>query len=425
MAVRFPPLGPRTRKVVRYLGFAVVGLVTFVFAFQLTFPFDRVKDRAIEVLSEKYETTIGDVERGIIPGRMYFKAVSLRTRPAKAGDVATTFYVEQLEVDLGLLALLRGTVAIKLDAKIGAGHIKGTVALSKGATVIDIAGEDIPSASLPTREVLGLPMSGKLRFAVELDLPNEKTKAGKVGPNWTKADGSFELACPSGCMVGDGKTKLKMTLKNQRSQAFAEGGIDFGKVSLDSLLAMIELKNGKLDITKFDAKSGDGELHVDFDMALNQDMNQSQVTGCLRFRGSDSLLKREPKTHAALSTTGAPLGPDNLFHIKLDGPLREVRRLGQICGAAVNVNMDNPGGTTARPNLTVTPEPSKLGAVPPPAAPPTFTPPPAAAPEDAGVDALRAPGPEGEVPPPGAPIPPPTGAALAPPPGVPGAGAPQ
>ncbi len=421
-------LGPRARKLARYVGIAVLGVVTFIFAFQLTFPFDRVKDKVIEALSEKYEVTIGDVERGIIPGRMYFKAVSLRTRPTKVGGVVTTFYIEQLEIDLGLFALLHGTVAIKLDAKIGPGHIKGHVALSKDATSIDIVGEDLPSASLPTREVLGLPMSGKVRFAFNLELPIEKTKAGKLGPDWTKAEGSAELACPSGCTVGDGKTKLKMDLKNQRNNAFAEGGIDFGKVNIDTLLANVEIKNGKLDVTKFETKSADGELHVDFDMAFNQlDINNSMVTGCLRFNGSTSLLKREPKTHAAISATGAPLGPDNLFHIKLDGPLREVRRLGQVCGAAASTSMDNPGGTTARPNLTITPEAPRPGAVALPPPPPPMAPPPSAAAvaEDAGVDArFPTTGPDGEtiqMPPPPTPSPPGT----PPPAAVPGVGAPQ
>jgi type II secretion system protein N len=378
-------LGPRTRKVLRYVGFVFVGLVTFVFAFQLTFPFDRVKDRMIEQLSEKYDVTIGSVERGIIPGRMYFKAFSIRTRPTKAGEVATTFYMDQLEIDLGLFALLRGTVSIKLDAKIGQGHIKGGVALSRDATSIHLVGSDLPSSNLPVREALGLPMNGKVRFTFDLELPSEKAKgASKVGPNYAKAEGGLEFACPSGCTVGDGKSKLKLTTNNARQQEFLDssgGGIDFGKVNIDSLLVDVEIKNGKLDITKFELRSGDGEAHVALSMALNQDIQSSLVTGCLRFHGSEALRKREPKTDAALSTTGGPLGPDNLFHIKLDGPLRQVRRLPQVCGPTTNTSMDNPGGAPSRPNLTITPEPTPrppgpgiLAAPPPP--PPAAPPPP-------------------------------------------------
>jgi len=377
MALRVPNLGPRTRTLVRYVGFALVGVVAFIFAVQITFPFDRVKDKVVEALSDKYEVNIGSVEGGWLPGRVYFKAMSLRTRPTKADDVATTFYMEELKVDIGLFALLRGTAAVKLDATIGPGHLKADIVISKAATVVSVVGDDLPSARLPVREAVGLPMSGKLRLAFDLDLPNDKSKAGKVGPNWLKAEATASLSCPSGCTVGDGKSKLKVNLKNQRSQAFAEGGIDFGKINIDTLFANLELKNGKLDITKFDTKSPDGELHIDFDMAVNQDMNQSLVTGCLRFHGSDALLKREPKVHAAISTTGAPLGPDNLYHIKLDGPLRDVRRLGQVCGQATSTNVDNPGGgiPPPRPNLTITPEPPMHAPLAPAVAPPP--PPPA------------------------------------------------
>ena len=407
-------LGPRSRKLLRYVGFVVLALISFVFAFQLTFPFDRVKDKVVEALADKYEVNIGDVERGIIPGRVYFKAFTLRTRPTKAGDVATTFYIDRLGVDLGLIALLRGAVSVKLDAKIGQGHIKGKVGLATAGTSVHLTGEDLPSASLPMREALGVPMSGKVRFTFDLELPNDRSKAGKVAPNWPKAEGGLEFACPSGCTIGDGKTKLKLTTNVARQQEFLDasgGGIDFGKVNIDSLLAKVDIKDGRLEVTKLDTKSGDGELHVAFTMVLNQDLLGSLVTGCLRFRGSDALLKREPKTHAAFSTTGAPVGPDNLFHIKLDGPIRSMRRIGVVCsGPGVNSNMDNPGGAPPRPNLTVNPEPTTpkpgLGQVslPPPAPPPMPTPTPTPAP-----GALTPP-PTGVVPPPSPPGTAPAGA---------------
>jgi type II secretion system protein N len=376
MPVLLPNLGPRARKIVRYAGFAVVGLIAFVFALQATFPFERVRDKIVEALAEKYDVTIGAVERGWIPGRVYFKAVSVRGRPVKVGDVPGALNIQELEVDVGLFSLLHGTASVKTDAQIGSGHIKAAVAASTSGTEVEVTGEDVPSASLPMRDFIGLPMSGKLRFAFDLDLPNVKNKAGKVAPDWTKADGNIEFACPTGCTVGDGKTKLKFALKNRSQQAFAEDGIDFGKLTVDKLDAAATLKQGKVEVTKLETKSDDGEVKLDLTIALNADLNQSQVTGCLRFRGSDGLIKREPKTHAALSTTGAPLGPDNLFHMKLDGQLREVRRIGQICSPTVaGKNMDNPGGTPTRPVPSSTTEPTQLpGGATPPAVPPGRTP---------------------------------------------------
>ncbi len=410
MATLFASLGPRARKLLRYVGLVALALVSFVLALQATFPYDRVKDAVIQLLSEKgYDAQIGDVERGIMPARVYFKAVSGRTRPAKAGDIATTFYMEQLEVDLGLLPLLHGAVVVKVDAKIGRGHLKGSVAVSKDGMSVHAAGDELASANLPVREALGLPMAGKVRLALDLELPNDRSKAGKPGPNLLKAEGTAELACPSGCTIGDGKSKLKLTTNNARQQEFLDssgGGIDFGKVNVDSLVARAELKNGKLDLTRFELKSGDGEAYVSVSLALNQDLMASTITGCLRFHDSDAFRKREPKTDAALTTTGAPLGPDNLFHIKLDGQLRTMRRIGVVCGSSAGAG-DTQGNPPPRPNLSVTPEPARppgLGSVgfppppqpqptqiPAPVAPPAAQAPPIAAPQPTGGDAAHVP----------------------------------
>src|SRR5262249_1971327 len=207
------------------------------------------------------------------------------------------------------------------DAKVGQGHLKGSIALSKDATSVHVAGDDLASANLPVRIALGLPMTGQIRLALDLELPNDR-KAGKSGPNFPKAEGTPEFACPPGCTTGAGKSKPQRTTNNARQQEFLDqggGGIDFGKVNVDSLIARVELKNGKLDLTRFEFKSGDGEAHVAVSLTVNQDILASTITGCLRFHDSEAFRKREPKTDAALTTTGAPLGPDGLFHIKLDG----------------------------------------------------------------------------------------------------------
>lgn len=378
---QLPHLGPRGRKITRIVGFVFLFLVTFVFALQWTFPFDRVKDKVVEVLSAKYEVEINGVERGLLPGRVYFKAVTLRTRPEKADDIATTFYIERLQVDVGLFALLGSTASIDLDAKIGQGHITGNIALSKSETSIHLVGDNLQSASLPVKEGIGLPMSGKVKFSFDLDLPNEKQKTGRAGPNWQKASGSVVFQCPGGCTIGDGKTKLKPKLKNNRNQAFAEGGIEIGKINVTTMYAKVDIKKGHLVVSKFDTKSEDGELHVDFDMTLARNIDDSTVAGCLRFTGSQALLKRDARTHAAISTTGAPLGPDNLYHIKLDGPVKQMKRLGVVCGAAAGNGSTNDKLANERPDRPNLPSvPDQPPPTPPPPPMPTegsanFTPP--------------------------------------------------
>src|SRR5689334_7626625 len=129
MAIQVPHinLGPRTRKIVRYAGFTLLALIVFVIALQLSFPYDRVKDKLIEAAADKYEITIGKVERGIMPGRVYFKAVSIRTRQTKPDEVVNTFYIDKLELDVGILSLLGGTIQLDFDATIGKGDLSGRV----------------------------------------------------------------------------------------------------------------------------------------------------------------------------------------------------------------------------------------------------------------------------------------------------------
>ena len=81
LPVRLPNLGPRTRRILRYVALAVFSLVVFVFALQMTFPYKRVKDKVVEGLSEKYDVTIGSVDRGIVPGRARARRSPRRPSP--------------------------------------------------------------------------------------------------------------------------------------------------------------------------------------------------------------------------------------------------------------------------------------------------------------------------------------------------------
>jgi type II secretion system protein N len=435
MAVKLPTLGPRTRKLLRYVGLTVFALVTFVFALQWTFPYGRVKDKVVEALNDKYEVTIGGVERGIMPGRVYFTAVTLRTRQTKPAETVTTFFIKKLELDAGVLSLLGGTISVDVNAEIGAGTLSGSLSVGKfgrGDIHAHFVGEHLPGDALPMRGVLGLPMTGKIEFDVALGLPMEKSKSGKTAINWQKASGSFALSCPSGCTFGDGVTKLKPLLKNSRNQVMVGEGIDFGKVTMESLVAKATIKKGKLTVDKFETKSNDGELHVDYMMNLEKEFGESQVTGCLRFKGSDDLLKREPKTYAAIQTTGAELRSDGLFHILLTGDFKDMKRLNKECGpnGSVDDHDDDRGrGDRGRPNLTFQPErpPAGSAVAAPPPTPPSPTPPaptPMEAPPSPGShDAGATPGSNGAAinPATGGPTPPPPTGTNPPPPSTEGA----
>ncbi|HEY5924533.1 MAG TPA: type II secretion system protein GspN [Kofleriaceae bacterium] len=360
----FDRLGPRTRRVLRYVGLGFFALIIFVFALQMTFPYQRIGDKVIEAMQEKYEVSIGSVERGWMPGRVYFNSFSIRPRPTKPDEVTTPFYISRLEVDVGVLALLGGKISVDIDAEIGDkkdgfGHLIGELEIEnfgRGSITASVEGNSLPGAHLPMRSLLGLPMTGKLQFSINAHLPMEKSKLGRTAINWQKASAGLTLTCPSGCTFGDGKTKLKPLLKNTRNQAMVGEGIDFGKVSMDSLLAKATMKKGKLTLDKFDTTSKDGQLKIDYTMTLEKEFGESMVAGCLRFKGSDDLMRREPKTHAAISTTGAEIRGDGLFHIRLTDRFKDMKRLNQECGPNTNTNNGEDFNRPSRPNLAVQPD---------------------------------------------------------------------
>ncbi len=377
-------LRPSARVAARYVGIVVATLIVFVIALQLSFPYDRIKTRLVDALSEKYDVTVGDLDCSWVPGRFALKAVTLRTRQVKPDDPVTTFYIERLDVDVHFWPALHGTGSVDVDAKIGSGHIAGNVSIGKGESSVHLDGHELPGVNLPMRELVGLPMSGEIDFSVALDLPNETNKLGKRAPDWSLAEGEIDFSCPTGCSIGDGHTKLKPKIANTRSAAFAADGIEFGKVDIQSLFAEVSItpaasegKTGSLKLKRFELKSLDGELKLDYAMALTPDINDSVVTGCLGYHGSDVLNKREPKTYAELQTIGPKIGPDGLFHIKLTDKFREMRRLPTTtCNADAPPDSTMPSVIThQRPNLAVTPPEPKPNPVtttptPPPGPPP-------------------------------------------------------
>lgn len=369
-------LGKRSLMALRILGYIALGIVSFVFALQMTFPYSRVKDRVQDALSAKYDTTIGGVERGFMPGKMILTNVSLRTRPTQPNQTPTLIYVKEISVDLGILALIGKTVAVDVEAEIGNGTLSGTVKLEKERVRINFESASLPGNSLPFKDLVGLPVIGNIAFAIDFDLRLVRNKV-----DWTKALGTVKLECPAGCTVGDGKSKIRPAVTRPNQQEFVKDGIEFNKLTFDKFLAQLEIKKGVAKITKWEVPSKDGEIHLDFEAKLEPLLNDSQVTGCLRFNGSADLEKRDYRTYMQLRTLGAPLSSiDNLFHIRLTGPFRQIKRLAQECGPGAPPPK-TPGGRNN--NNPPPPPPSDPGAgsaaIPPPPPPtptPEATPPP-------------------------------------------------
>ena len=313
-------LTDKHKRVLRWLGYVFLALFVFSFTLQLTFPYERVKDKLIEVLSEKYDVQIASAEPTFLPGGMVLESILLKSRPTQPDEEPTIILLDRLRVDVGLFALLLGRASIDLVADMGDGSVDGNVTVSRSDLAVEFSTEDLPLESIPgLREALGLPMVGGLDAEVELSLPEQR---------WDLAEGTFKLSCP-GCVIGDGKTKMKAKQRpGRRTSFFASEGLTVPALNLGDLNGKIVIGDGRAVIETFGAKSDDGDLAIHGTIELAAQLAESKFTqACTKFRLSDALKQRDPAFGNVPNVMGAPLDAEGFSNLTMTGKLGEFRWL--------------------------------------------------------------------------------------------------
>lgn len=292
-------LSSRQRKILKVVGFVALALITFVFALAQTFPYDRLKDRLITELSDKYDVSIADIHSGWLPGTVIIEGFSLRSRPEKKDEKPTAIFVQEIEIDIGLFALIRQHYDVDVVATLAGSEVEVEVRMSESELDVSIHTEGLPLQSVPgVAGVVGLPMGGPLDADIRLEVPIA-AKGKRRQFKWSEADGKVAIQC-NGCTVGDGKAKLKMkprsgtSARRRRRMLFAAEGITVPKLRLGNAVIDIDIAAGIGTINAFKAKSGDGELSLEGELRLAEPFKRSTLPGCMRFSLSDELKKREP-----------------------------------------------------------------------------------------------------------------------------------
>jgi type II secretion system protein N len=187
----------------------------------------------------------------------------------------------------------------------------GAYALHKKLSGVGVPATDIPIVS----KSLTLPVSGAIDVAVDVVVP---------GRDLRSANGNIEVGCRR-CQVGDDVTRLKMKM------GYLGDSVEFGHITVDRLVARIELANGAAELATWRFVSPDLELELSLRTELAQDWASSPIHGCLRYKVRPELEERSPKMAALLAITGAMLGEDGFFHIALEGTLGDIKKLARNC----------------------------------------------------------------------------------------------
>ena len=313
----------RQKKLLTWIGYPLLALFTFVIALHMTFPYNRVKGKVIESLSDKYDVSIADVEPTFLPGGIIFNKIVLQTRPDNPKEKPTTVIIDKLRVDAGLFAMLRGRVDLDILAEIGAGKIEGNIAVSSSSMSTSLSTHSLPLETVPgLKSAIGLPMSGGLDARVSITLPHHK---------WSKAHGSIELDCP-GCTIGDGKAKIHPPKRKRRSRfrrrsgfpMDPSAGLTVPRLSLGNTSAVVKIAEGVGTIETFSGTSKDGEMKIEGKLRFSDPFKRSKLPGCFHFKLSDSLKKREPNFGNIMAFLDVSEDKDGWGHMKMIGYLPQL-----------------------------------------------------------------------------------------------------
>jgi type II secretion system protein N len=349
-------LTTRQKRVLRWVGLPILAVVTFVFTLHWTFPYKRLRQKLEDKLGQDYEVSIEDIKPGFLPGAMVISKVFLKTRPKKAQEKPTAIFVDKISADIGLLGILRGRYDVDIVAEIGGGKVDGTVVLSKAGIKAEFATRALPLQNIPgLRSAVGLPMEGGLNAQLALNLPKRK---------WREVDGYVKLSCP-GCTVGDGVAKIKpkplsdgkSSRRRRRGSVFAAAGVTVPRLDLGDVAGEIEIKRGVGTVKRFAARSADGEMTIDGEIRFKDPFKATTFPGCMRFKLSEALKKREKDFGNLPELMRVNVEEDGFANVAMTGTIGALRwRPRKKCAP---IGGDRKRRDT-RPMVTTRPEPKDV-----------------------------------------------------------------
>jgi type II secretion system protein N len=283
------------------------GLLVFVVAFYVVFPYDRIKDLVVALASQQdIDLEIGEAGPALGVG-VSFTDITVRTRPREGGK-PIRWVLDGASVTVSPLAQLSGTMAASAQIDGMGGEVEIDFEESKTRRRLRASTRDVALSELPgVKETISVPLAGAIELEVDLDQPNRRV---------TESAGAISWKC-LGCVIGDGKAKLKVA----GNPLLAEG-ISLPKLRLGDFGGRVNIQKGQGKLQNVKAKSPDGEIMVMGEIRLAEPIANSQIDLYLMFKFTDALLKSSEKL-ALMMQIAESMGKrsDGFLGVRLSGTL--------------------------------------------------------------------------------------------------------
>lgn len=314
----------RMRTILRWVAYpAFYTLSLFVFLY-MTFPFERVKERLVAEFNSKQtdgsRLEVDDMSWYWVSG-VEASGVRVTFPPPHDPDGASArkprvITFDKVHARLSILHLLVGGMDVSFGADALGGHVSGEVSDSDTERDIHVQLEDVDVGMLPMfRDAVGLPMTGALSGSVDLTVTDEKL---------AKTSGQIDLTLAH-LTVGDGKAKIHDTIALPK--------LDAGQLELKA-----DIKNGRVDVSRFTAKGPDVEVVSDGKIQLRDPLTASLVELGLRFRFSDKYKNKNDTTRSIFGEPNSTIPgifdldpktkrakrPDGFYSWRVNGPIQNL-----------------------------------------------------------------------------------------------------
>ena len=281
------------RRILRIAGYVAFAITCFVFFAYWTFPYDRLRDYIVQQVERPtgpdgrpqpsgFELDIEEFSPSWLTGAE-LRGVRFARISRTPAEAPFEIRAEEVNVRIGLFALLGGTTDLSFDAMIDGGTIEGEFVDAEDRTEVRAELDRVSLGSLGVlRALISLPIDGRVTGKIDVTIANEVRETR----------GSVDLRI-AGLSVGDGETKLEVQGLND--------GLSVEPISAGNLELKIVVDNGVARIDKLEGRGDDLELDGSGTIRLLKPMRMSQLDVTARIKFSDDYKDRNDVTRRLFS----------------------------------------------------------------------------------------------------------------------------
>ena len=305
-----PGLFGSKKRLLKFFGYPAFASLCFTVALVFTFPTEQVKARIVDEASKRQNMNISIGELGLnFPLGVEARDVVIADKPnSPHPNHLLPMKIQYMEASLSPMAGLNGEIEGDATVEIYGGVIESQFRINQEQQryVVKLDAKGLHFESNPSLQahLPDLPIKGRIDLDYDLDLDLKDIKR-------SKGTGEIKMF---GVVLGPGKMEVPVP-------GMSTMNLDLPEVNLGKLITAIEIKDSKIDFTRWEHEKTDIETDSTGSVRLRTPLGRSVANINFRFKISESLLKSNDLFQIALSANKSAEGADGFYYFTMKGSL--------------------------------------------------------------------------------------------------------